>query len=121
MSVAIDITLFIVIHPMYSHICFIPVCGRCDWTEQKKKKIRSSPPEVFFDFIETTFRHGCSLVNWLQVFRIQLPKNTSRELLLNKNNVFLYVLRHEIADSTLAWSCFFFTRRNPFKINPVQC
>ena len=54
--------------------------ARLDW----KKKIRSSPPEVFFDFIEITFRHGCSLVNWLQLFRIQLPKNTSREFLLNK-------------------------------------
>ena len=100
----------------------------------KKKKIRSSPPEVFLGkgtlkicskvageqpcrsvisvkllchFVEITLQHGCSPVNLLPIFRTPFPKSTSRELLLNKKKCSLECSRHEIADSTLTWSYFF--------------
>ena len=34
------------------------------------------------NFIEITFGRGCSLVNYLHIFRTPFPKNTSGELLL---------------------------------------
>ena len=39
--------------------------------------------KVACNFIEITFRHGCSLVNLLHIFRKALPKNTSGWLLLH--------------------------------------
>ena len=35
------------------------------------------------NFIEIALRHGCSLVNLLDIFRIPFPKNTSGRLLLS--------------------------------------
>ena len=46
--------------------------------------------KVASNFIEITLRHGCSLVNLLQIFRTPFPKNTSGRLLLlrfHKENV----------------------------------
>ena len=34
--------------------------------------------------VEITLRHGCSLVNLLNIFRTPFPKNTSEELLLKR-------------------------------------
>ena len=36
------------------------------------------------NFIDITFRHGCSPVNFLHIFRITFSKNTSGGLLLNQ-------------------------------------
>ena len=38
--------------------------------------------KLLSNFIETTLRHGYSLVKLLHIFRTHLPKNTSRQLLL---------------------------------------
>ena len=38
--------------------------------------------KFFCNFIEITFRHGCSPVNLLHIFRTSFPKNTSGRLLL---------------------------------------
>ena len=38
--------------------------------------------ELLCNFIELTLRHGCSLVNFLHIFRMSFPKNTSGRLLL---------------------------------------
>ena len=40
--------------------------------------------DLFCNFIETTFRHGCFPVNLLYILRIPFPKNTSGGLLLEK-------------------------------------
>ena len=37
--------------------------------------------KLLSNFIETTLRHGYSLVKLLHIFRTHLPKNTSRQLL----------------------------------------
>ena len=34
------------------------------------------------NFIEITIRHGCSLVNFMRIFRTPFPRNTSGRLLL---------------------------------------
>ena len=39
--------------------------------------------KVARNFIEITFRHGCSPVNLLHIFRTPFPKSTSGWLLLN--------------------------------------
>ena len=39
------------------------------------------------NFIETTFRHGCSLANLLHIFRTPFPKNPSGWLLLEIQNI----------------------------------
>ena len=39
--------------------------------------------KLLCDFIEIAFRHGCSPVNLLHIFRIPFPGNTSTWLLLN--------------------------------------
>ena len=41
---------------------------------------------VLYNFIEITFRHECSFVNLLHIFRIPFPKNTIGGLLLNLEN-----------------------------------
>ena len=44
---------------------------------------RTPMPKCGFNkVIEITFRHECSPVNLLYIFRTSFPKNTSRELLL---------------------------------------
>ena len=39
--------------------------------------------KVARNFIEIAFRHGCSPINLLHIFRTPFPKNTSGWLLLN--------------------------------------
>ena len=39
--------------------------------------------KLLCSFIETTFRHGCSHVNLLHIFRTPFAKNTSEGLLLH--------------------------------------
>ena len=41
--------------------------------------------KLLCNFIETAFRHGCSLVNLLHIFRTPFLKNTSGWLLLSKS------------------------------------
>ena len=62
----------------------------------QKEEFRSSHSEVFFrkgvygktpmlcNFIEITFRHGCSAVNLLHISRTTFLKNTSGWLLLEE-------------------------------------
>ena len=52
------------------------------------------------NFIEIAFRHGCSLVNLLHIFRTLLPKNTSGGLLLEKR----------VIDTNISFT-------DPFRIN----
>ena len=50
--------------------------GEHPWRSAISKKLP-------FNFIEITFRHVCSPVNLLHIFRTPFPKNTSGRLLLN--------------------------------------
>ena len=48
--------------------------------------MRQSQATLQSNFIEITYRHGCSSVNLLHVFKTLFPKNTSGGLLLAFEN-----------------------------------
>ena len=53
------------------------------FSENMQQFYRRTPmSKLLSSFIETTLRHGYSLVKLLHIFRTHLPKNTSRQLLL---------------------------------------
>ena len=60
-------------------------------SENMQKTYRRTPmPKCDFnkvasDFIEIKFRHGCSLINLLHIFKTPFSRNTSEELLLYMN------------------------------------
>ena len=64
------------------------------WSENMQQICRRAPmPKcdfnkvaLFSNFIEITLRHGCSLANFLHIFRTPFSRNTFGWLLLNKVN-----------------------------------
>ena len=57
--------------------------------------------KLFCTFVEITFRHGCSPVNLLHIFRTPFPKNTSGGLLLIFGGVFWRGLFHRFLKTSL--------------------
>ena len=50
--------------------------------------------KLLCNFIEIAFRHGCSPVNLLLIFRTPLPKNTSGGLLLYVTRSIEFLFTH---------------------------
>ena len=65
--------------------------------------------KLLCSFIKITLRHGCSPVNWVHVFRILFPKNTSGGLLLGMQNLstcIIYTVYTSISENKLEFPFF---------------
>ena len=55
-------------------------------------------------FIEITLRHWCSSVNFLYNFRISFPENTTAQLLLDANKLFIVTITSRIFSKAITSS-----------------